>query len=456
MRSYNFSFSFWIINLFVFSIAHFYFQEQILTSIGISIFSSSILLLTYFQVEIIPVRAIILFFSSLQWCIAPILFYNGYYDHYKYYMYVPEIEYMELSVWSLIALSVGLYIVPLRSEKNKILCAIEMIKVLLNKDKKLPFIFISVGIVISFISSFLPSSLGFVWFLLGNLSYAGIILLMYSEIKFRFEISFLAMVITFAGAASKGLFHDFFLWAIFVGLFYVQIKNTAGTKKLIALICSIFLLAIVQTVKFDYRNATWYGNQEASAFLFMDLVYKRIFDEKSEQDIIDVEGVSIRLNQGWIISRIMETVPASVAFLDGSTVWIAIKASILPRFLFPDKPIAGGKKNFEKITKYKLNRTSMGISLLGEGYANFGKVGAYFFLFICGVVISMILYLLVRISLTYPILITFIPIIFFHVVKAESELLVILNFLFKSLILFVLLSTFYKRISTTKSEISVT
>ncbi len=116
----------------------------------------------------------------------------------------------------------------------------------------------------------------------------------------------------------------------------------------------------------------------------------------------------------------METVPARVPHANGETIVTAIKASLLPRVLYPDKPRAGGKQNYEKYTGYVLQPgTSMGISLLGEAYINFGFV------------IQRIL-LLARV---YPSIWLWFPLILFHFIKAETELLVQLNFLVKSVLM---------------------
>jgi hypothetical protein len=109
-----------------------------------------------------------------------------------------------------------------------------------------------------------------------------------------------------------------------------------------------------------------------------------------------------------------------------------VKAAVLPRLLAPGKAAAGGQLNFERFTGFPLVGTSMGLSLLGEGYANYGVTGACLFLFLVGLVYSGALQLLFLIARRQPTVILWIPLIFLHVVKAESELLVTLNHLVKA------------------------
>ena len=74
----------------------------------------------------------------------------------------------------------------------------------------------------------------------------------------------------------------------------------------------------------------------------------------------------------------------------------------------------------------------MGISIIGEAYGNFKVFGGIIFMGIWGFFLAKVwVYLLGR-CFKYPILLAFIPLIFLQVIKAETELSVVLNHLFKS------------------------
>ena len=77
----------------------------------------------------------------------------------------------------------------------------------------------------------------------------------------------------------------------------------------------------------------------------------------------------------------------------------------------------------------------MGISLLGEAYINFGVRGAWVFMFIFGLISSFVIKQFFLLASRYPTIWLWFPLILLHFVKAETELLVQLNFLVKSIIL---------------------
>ena len=79
--------------------------------------------------------------------------------------------------------------------------------------------------------------------------------------------------------------------------------------------------------------------------------------------------------------------------------------------------------------------TSMGISLLGEAYINFGVIGAWVFMFLFGLVSSFVIKQFFLLAMNYPTIWLWFPLILLHFVKAETELLVQLNFLVKSIVL---------------------
>ena len=77
----------------------------------------------------------------------------------------------------------------------------------------------------------------------------------------------------------------------------------------------------------------------------------------------------------------------------------------------------------------------MGISLLGEAYVNFGVRGAWVFMFVFGLISSFVIRQFFLLASTYPTIWLWFPLILLHFVKAETELLVQLNFIVKSIIM---------------------
>ena len=132
-----------------------------------------------------------------------------------------------------------------------------------------------------------------------------------------------------------------------------------------------------------------------------------------------------------------------IRFAEGETIIKGIQASLLPRFLAPDKAKAGGREYFERFTgKFISKNTSMGLSPLGEAYANFGIVEGAIFMLLLGLFYNFILKKIFSYAATYPTLILFLPLIFLQVVKAEVDFAVVINYLIKAIIAVALLFWF--------------
>lgn len=245
----------------------------------------------------------------------------------------------------------------------------------------------------------------------------------------------------------KALFHDFLLWTVFFYMFWA-LKYKPNIKKIIATFLIGGLLALtLQTAKSAYRNQMWdnYAGNKVELF-FSLMVDSFMVDEKDVADLDDGIDSNVRLNQGWIISAVLNNIPRNDDYLNGETIKEALFASVLPRFLNPEKAKAGGQENFRKFTGLELSQgTSMGISILGEAYGNFAHLGGVIFMGIWGFFLSKVWLLLKSKIMDNIVLAAFIPLIFLQVIKAETELVVVLNHLIKSLIVVFLFIWFVKK-----------
>jgi hypothetical protein len=148
-----------------------------------------------------------------------------------------------------------------------------------------------------------------------------------------------------------------------------------------------------------------------------------------------MQNLGARLNQGWIIARIMEHMPDKLQFVRGETVQTALMAALLPRILAPNKAQAGGRANFERFTGTPLpETTSMDISLAGEGYANFGVMGGCAFIFLVSLFYNLLIIKIISISKNHPSLILWIPFLFFQVMKAETDFATVFNYITKAVL----------------------
>ena len=125
--------------------------------------------------------------------------------------------------------------------------------------------------------------------------------------------------------------------------------------------------------------------------------------------------------------------PEKQPFFEGETIKDAISAAVLPRFLNPSKKKAGGQENFRRFTGLDIgDGTSMGISVIGEAYGNYGRNGGIIFMGVWGFVLVLFWRFILKKAQQNILLLAFLPLIFLQVIKAETELVVVLNHLIKA------------------------
>lgn len=424
-----------------------------LDSSAVTIFSFSLALLIIQIGTIIPVKELALFLASLQWLLAPVYIYAAKYQHYKYYMYVGRETYMPFAIFGTMAFAAGLLLFDNKEQYRLRPFFLDKIVDIIESQKNLPYCLILIGIIFSYLSSFAPPSLLFVFYLLSNIKYVGILYLLFSKDKNRWLFLCLALILTFISSINTAMFHNLLLWIAFIGMYVcVVIRVKLRVKVIALLVMAVFILSI-QLVKADLRKSNQQGSSSQSPVnTFFNLLSAKTSsteaDGKETQSLI--HNMMTRVNQGWIISRIMYYIPGSEPYMKGESIQKALYASVSPRFLFLDKQVAGGQDYFERVTGFPLVGTSMGSSLLGEGYANFGTQGALIFVFIIGVIYCFVINWFYGIAVKRPTLILWLPLIFLQVVKAESDLLRVLNYMTKAIILVLIVSWILRKIFANK------
>ena len=391
----------------------------------------------------LPIPETMLMIAAMQWILGPWIDYITPETHMIYRMYVPQDDYMGFVVPGLLAMHWGVFLFWKGNEDFDALAA--HATSFTEKYPSFPYLLIVAGFAIPYIQSFLPSSIGFVLYLLANVKYIGAIYLLFSKKSNRWPVFIGIMTITLIGAIASSMFHDFLLWGILTFTFVCRELKLSFTAKIAALIIGSFFVITIQAVKPKVRKIAWSTGVSQGGELV--LFYTLSVDEWRKGTIVnptDQNDMNVRLNQGWIISKLMSWVPRHEPYAEGSTITEAINASFVPRFLSPNKAIAGGKKNFEKYTGHKLEGASMGISLAGEGYANFGRFGGILFMFGWGLFVGWFWKKIHEKSINYTTLLLWSPLVFQQVVKAETELLDVLNHFVKAAILVWLLLYFLR------------
>ncbi|MEI7939558.1 MAG: hypothetical protein WCK27_22980 [Verrucomicrobiota bacterium] len=247
------------------------------------------------------------------------------------------------------------------------------------------------GMAVSyFAEGFGGGGLAFLLVLLGGLRFVGAIgwmILAQPGWKWRVAV---AVAYELMGANRSGMFHDFILWGLSLMGVYVFLRRFRGSVLLAWMAVLAAFVFFLQDAKWQIRQTTWGGEGAVTVFgqrvqmspwtrplvsvlCVADSASKLVVGGYSDESL----DYSInRFNQGWIIDLVLQRVPDTVPYARGETVLRALEASLLPRFLAPNKLLAGGKDNMERFAGRTLGEeTSMNLGFAGELYANFGYWG---------------------------------------------------------------------------------
>ncbi|MBK3517670.1 hypothetical protein [Carboxylicivirga marina] len=309
---------------------------------------------------------------------------------------------------------------------------------------------VGIGYLAIIIQPFVPGALAYFFTLLVFLSYIGGIIVIFSQAEHNRKVLWLviAFLPVLRDAFFSGVFFLALVWVAFAFLYYMNNKpNLSFNKKLAWVAIGIYLIVTLDGAKKDYREVVWKDTyQQIGFFERAGLLAQLSFERLTFQNLMDDQNLSARItraNQGALVTWVMDWVPENEDYANGETIKSAIISAIFPRILLPNKAKAGGKENFERFTGHKLKGTSMNLSLLGEGWANYGYWGGLVFMYCVGFFYSYCLKRFSKFINRYPPYFFFIPFLFIYIIKAEDDLLTPLNHFFKALIVFIALHQVY-------------
>ncbi|MBN2891863.1 MAG: hypothetical protein JXL97_08355 [Bacteroidales bacterium] len=409
-----------------------FFNLDIYSSLGVGLF---VFFGTKFFIEIgqkIEIRDVMIILAALQWIIGPMLAFIFYPDDEFYYMAVNLQTYMGFVVPATYTFAIGMYLPfwkKIVTEKKYL----NDIRAFFNKNKNIDIVFILIGTLSELFIEIVPANIRFVLFLFSGLRFIGLYFLLLSDRKYKRVFIIIIIGWLFFVSLRESLFHDLLLWLGFFVIIAAFINKPKQITKFYFIFGIVLLSIVIQTVKFSYREAINEGVTGSKMNLFARLVKDKVIETDYATSESNLSAMVVRINQGWIIARIMRWTPEYEPFAKGETIITAIEASFMPRFLFPNKVRAGGRTYFERFTGKRISdETSMGLGLLGEAYANYGIRGGAFFMLMIGLFYNFFLSRIYKIALKHPAIIFFIPLLFLQVVKAETDFSVILNHLIKA------------------------
>jgi len=359
----------------------------------------------------------------LQWIIGPYLCYATGYQMDRYIMYVKEPDYFSFAIPGTAAFVLGLLAIGSSVRQKELMFGVPRQSFLAIG------IVLNVGALVAGIAAErMPGGLSFLFHLLSQAGYIGTIYFLFSHSPYRWLLIGLSVLPLVRTSTESAMFHDMILWLALLFCYWYSLRRHSPTGKIILISVVCISLFTIQAIKQEYRAKVWQG-EEAS---FVEHVFDFWTKEKSASDEGVMANVVARLNQGWIISAVLNNVPSAVPFANGETFVDAFYGAFVPRFLAPDKVKAGGQVNFRRFTGLNIaDSTSMAISPLGEAYANFGRMGGVITIGGLGMLMSLLYSLCLRFSLKHATFLFWIPLIFYQAIKAETESATVLNQLSK-------------------------
>ncbi len=403
-----------------------------LTALGISWFVFLFALFIIRLGKTIPIMELMLLIAGLQWIVGARTGYILNDDHWRYHMYVPEFEYMSLVVPGTIAFSLGVLLMIPKHDFDQVHNDLRLYSM---SKPKVAYTMIIVGLVAEIYSPYKPASIGFLIYLIIGFKYVGLALMLFST-NSKMKRVWLVIILGILALNSiyLGMFHDLVLWGALISCFLFLERQYSVRAKILIIGLGLFLMVVLQSAKGEFREGRSDLNNQQKIERFFSVIAKRLiyFEDIAQSGMVDL--INVRFNQGWIISAIMENVPESEPYAKGETFIEALENAIVPRLFNQDKKLAGGQENFRRLTGLTIgDGTSMGTSIIGEAYGNFGRGGAIFFMFFWGGLIAWVFGKLLKYASKSPLSLVFIPLVFFQVIKAETELYVVLNHFLKSL-----------------------
>jgi hypothetical protein len=331
---------------------------------------------------------------------------------------VSGLEYLEdahiisallLSILGVCILQVAYY--SFRSSKLE--RSVPTVNLHLNKGRAIAYAVV-VGVVFPLANRFLTlipeqgyQQFSAVIWLLNNQTLVAIFILgwvVYSGQGAQWHKGLLYLVVTLAviNGASSGMLEQGVV--PLVVLFIARWRYT-GRWSVPTVTVILALILFLQPAKGDFRNAILKDAQSPSAVQVWSpgLVYQWVESAalhwvevfNGEKDIIEsTSQVTSRFDLIHQFAHIYRLTPAAVPYRYGGT-YSYFLVAFIPRAVWPEKPSATSANDYFAVaygltTEEGLETTSIGASLIGEGYMNFGLLGVVLIMALQGIVLRML------------------------------------------------------------------
>ncbi|MFY8166653.1 MAG: hypothetical protein ACOVJ8_08685 [Sediminibacterium sp.] len=422
-----------------------FFNYEVLSAVAIGIFTywlSSLFIRVNYS---LPIKELFLTMYALQFLFGPALAYNGLdeYTNETFRMKVNSEEYFSFIIPVYMAFAIGFNVY---CKKYSLKISRQNINQWVVQNPKTPYIFIGIGFLASLISSILPSSLAFVFYLLGSFKYIGLFVLLLSfqtlKLKLMLVIYGLILISSFQG----GMFHDLLTWIIVLCLILAYRYKPSWQYKVAGILGFVLFAIFIQSIKQGLRAQTWFGNKEASLLLVEDVTADV---NKTNSGFLTMDNLGpnfVRINQGWVLASAMDHVPYKIGHTHGELLGKYLYSSIIPRFIDDTKLNAGSQEVFNRYSGHRIEKgTAIGLGLFTDSYVEFGDFGAVFYVFLFGLLYGYVLNQFKQKSSRYPVLIMFVMLVFIYPIRPDCETQTALGHLLKSIMLITIVFSAFKK-----------
>lgn len=307
-------------------------------------------------------------------------------------------------------------------------------KALLPDKKQIGVTLLVLGVLISLIIQFLPVSLQYFFRLFYMSSFAGLLYIYFTD-----KVPFKALILTafalfiFFSAIGNGMFTIVvYMGMTIFSFFFIGKKYNLFTKLSIFVVLAT-LLFVVQSVKPLYRRSVLKYDKGNKAGEFFNLAFRQIGNIDKLFTPGSLFFVYYRTNQGFYVTLVQDYMPAVKPFDNGEKVLKVVASAFVPRFLWPDKPEAGGIENMKYYTGITIKGYTTNVGPLGEAYGSFGARGAILFMVALALFIRFCYRTVFYIGRTLPLIIFWIPVLFYEVsYSGENDTLQVINSIVKA------------------------
>jgi hypothetical protein len=384
--------------------------------------------------------------------VMPVVFYHYYPSTFHLaklwnkYMPIASDDYFVFAFPAVTVMVIGMRmsIKKLRINSNPVVYMDNM-KEYLKTRPNLGLSLIAVGVASGFLDFLAPKYLAQVFNFTEHLTYVGVFYIIYSPSKYKRFIVPGVIALMLGQSLVTGMFGEMvYMAACSLPLILLGDKKSTFRSKLFFTVAGIFIVLLIQSVKAEYRKRAWIDDPGADPLYFAQLIGEKVTDLESALDPNSLFFMSVRLNQGWLVAVTMKRVPDRYPFAYGETILNSVEASIIPRFLWPDKPKSGGAENLRRFWGYKIVGYSMNIGPLGEAYANFNILGGIVFMFFYGLFFNFMLSSILKFAEKRPTIVLWLPFLFFYAISVETDCLTTMGSLIKGVFFTWLVFEFYR------------